>query len=258
MGGRNILKGLLTYCVLISGHVTVVTVLSLVIVWEIERFEDDLKYNLIQIFERNDGGDKVKSTAKHRLYIFDQLKIKRDELVPQLSILFHYLIVDRLLFIVLDFWNFVCDERIEFNMYAFTARHLFQLMLTGFVIFKMAMFNVKWPHTLIDTVHRWRLQAWIDSMVGDEEAGDEVKSEHAESYYRSSRFLVDREYKLWIGYLSQERFVKRFGFRIFGYKVDIRWFTISFAFQLAFIGIGMKNTYFGAGSELICGETESK
>eukprot|EP00483_Globobulimina_turgida_P003939 UN03947 len=65
--GRKILKGLLTYCLLISGHVTIVTILSLVIVWEIERFDHDLKRNLIDAFEKTID---VKIFAKRRLYIY--------------------------------------------------------------------------------------------------------------------------------------------------------------------------------------------
>lgn len=237
--GRKLLKGLLTYCLLISGHVTVVTILSLVIVWEIERFDTDLRYNLIQTFEKTDN---IKSSAKKRLYIFDQIKIKRDELIPSLSILFHYLVIDRLLFIIFDFYNFTCDKTIDFNVYAFIARHLFQLVLTMWVVWKMARFNVKWPNQLIDTVHRWRLQSWIQS-IDDKDDNTDTKDKSSASYYQSTRYFLDREYELWKDYLSQDRFVKRFGFRIFGYRVDIRWFTLSFGFQLAFIFIGMTKTY---------------
>ena len=286
--GRKLLKGLLTYCLLISGHVTVVTILSLVIVWEIERFDYDLKYNLIETFERTEN---VQNTAKRRLYIFDQIKIKRDELIPQLSILFHYLVIDRLCFIILDFWNFTCDKKIDFNVYAFVARHAFQLVLTGWVVWKMARFNVTWPYKLIDTVHRWRLQSWINSVdkykitdsskvfnAEEDDDGKEMEekpivtsvvdtlggggnrkviddndnngSYYNGSYYNSSRYFLDKEYELWEQYLSQERFVKRFGFRIFGYRVDIRWFTLSSLFQLAFLGIGY--TKYGTAFDSIC------
>eukprot|EP01083_Nonionella_stella_P278913 948592_1 len=273
--GRKLIKGLCTYGVLISGHVTVVTILSLVLVWEIERFDCDLRCNLIDTFQKTSD---AKASAKRRLYIFDQIKIKRDELIPHLSVLFHYLIIDRLLFMISDFWNFTCDQNIDFNMAAFIARHLFQLVLTTYVVLKMALFNVNWPYQLIDTVRRWRLQSWISSvdqgtsqkyMKSKPETNDFKEMESltktdgllmepssvasTRSYYDSTRYFLDREYELWSQYLSQERFVKRFGFRIFGYRVDIRWFTLSFAFQLSFIVVGMTKTYFGSASERMCG-----
>ena len=46
-----------------------VTILSLVIVWKIETFDHDLKWNLIETFEKINN---VESSAKRRLYIFDR------------------------------------------------------------------------------------------------------------------------------------------------------------------------------------------
>ena len=89
-----------------------------------------MAYNLISTFEKvtsaaDDNNQQNKQTpsasAQHRMYIFDQTKIKRDELVPALSVLLHYLVIDRVLFIAFDFWNFTCDTNINFNLYAFIA-----------------------------------------------------------------------------------------------------------------------------------------
>ena len=71
-------------------------------------------------------------------------------------------------------------------------------------------------------------------------------------YEKTPRFFLDHEYALWERYLSQERFVKRFGFRIFGYRVDIRWFTLSFGFQFALIGAGMSESVIGTAPQQLC------
>merc|ERR1739842_268685 len=105
-------------------------------------------------------------------------------------------------------------------------------------------FNRRWPHQLIDTALRWRLQNWVHSTG----TSDDEKVE----YQKTTRFFLDREYALWEKYLSQERFVKRFGFRIFGYRVDIRWFTLSFVFQLALLVAGMSKGIVGSAPEQFC------
>ena len=182
------------------------------------------------------------------------MKIKRDELIPQLSTLFHYLVFDRLVMSVLDFWVWTCDRKVEFNVAAFMTRHSFQLVLMCWVVYKMAMFNIKWPHQLIDTASRWRLQNWIHSGGGMERLEERERGMSVQ-YEKTPRFFLDHEYALWEQYLSQERFVKRFGFRIFGYRVDIRWFTLSFGFQFALLAAGMSKSVIGTAPQQLCFST---
>ena len=66
-----------------------------------------------------------------------------------------------------------------------------------------------------------------DLIDKDEEETKQQESDNINDYFA-------KEFKLWDKFLTQYHFKKKFKFRLFGYDVDIKWFTISFVMQIAF------------------------
>ena len=246
---NHILRGLMSYYLIISGHRSVVTILSLIVVWDINRFNKELDENIEKFKNFNQG----QQSSKDRFVSIEQILIKRDNILPGLNYITHYLIIDRILYLLFDFWNITCDKTKAFKIGALFLRHLFHFTLNGWIIFEMARFNQTWPSKLVYTVNEWRLRNWILKPLDDDKSKsiDLMEDETKEAENNDINDYFAKEFKLWDKFLTQYHFKKKFRFRLFEYNVDIRWFTISFIMQIVF-ALNIISKKWGNLKEWVC------
>ena len=208
------IKSLSLYFVVTCSHRSVISILIMIIMWEIRKLSKDLNSTLFdsQIFSRLD-----KETSKSRLSAFDHVRLKLKLYIPAIQSLVLYLTFDRIFILVSDFWDYQCDKQKEWIVSALFVKDVYYMLCTWMMLYEMALFNNKWPKDLIFEINYWRLKSW---------------TEYGKNNNNIDNNYIDKEYELWIEMLSQKSYFRENSFRFFGKKVEIRWFGVPVMIQV--------------------------
>ena len=222
--GRNIMKGLLTYWIIMTSHRTILTILSLIVVWEIKHFDKELEHFTDDIFTTTDQ-DKIKNRFNNFETKTQQMKL----LKTKLFWIIHFIMLERVVFIFLDFYNFFCATKNNWSNAVFLSRHLFQVALIGWVFNSVASFNRKYPGYMIKRLNVLRLKHFIESRNNKDDKETQIQNE--------------REFKLWLKYIEQDSFKRDFTFElVFGMKIDAKWFGGVTMLQTIFMLVSKYNS----------------